>query len=308
MTTRASEEIAQGERFAFGQNWQKYSRHIDDAAINASIADISQKLESKSLAGKTFLDIGSGSGLSSLAAFRMGATVVSFDFDPDAVECTSRVRMQFAPEAGERWQVLQGSVLDRQFLDSLPEADVVYSWGVLHHTGDLWMALSNAADLVPLGGKFFIALYNDQGRPSRVWSRVKQRYNSSGRIGKSILLNGTDFYFKAKTTRGEFVMFARTGRLRAVREARTANRAARGRGMTRKSDLVDWVGGWPFEVSTPDEVFDFLRERGFTLTALKTCGAGLGCNVFVADRQDLDYRETVRATKASVSEHGDETT
>ncbi len=118
MNTDASQEIEQGERFAFGQNWQKYSRLIDEIAINESVADISNKLAAKSLEGRTFLDIGSGSGLSSLAAFQMGASVVSFDFDPDAVECTRRIREKFAPDAGDRWQVMQGSVLDRGFFDS----------------------------------------------------------------------------------------------------------------------------------------------------------------------------------------------
>jgi 2-polyprenyl-6-hydroxyphenyl methylase/3-demethylubiquinone-9 3-methyltransferase len=51
--------------------------------------------------------------------------------------------------------------------------------------------------------------------------------------------------------------------------------------MDRKHDLIDWVGGWPFEVSTPEEVFNFYRRRGFQLEALKTCAGGLGCNEFV---------------------------
>ena len=46
-------------------------------------------------------------------------------------------------------------------------------------------------------------------------------------------------------------------------------------------DLIDWVGGYPFEVSTPEQIFDFYRARGFTLPRLHTCGGSLGCNEFV---------------------------
>jgi hypothetical protein len=53
------------------------------------------------------------------------------------------------------------------------------------------------------------------------------------------------------------------------------------RGMSRWHDLVDWVGGYPFEVARPEAVLDFVRERGFTLERLTTCGGKLGCNEYV---------------------------
>lgn len=53
------------------------------------------------------------------------------------------------------------------------------------------------------------------------------------------------------------------------------------RGMSVWHDLVDWVGGYPFEVAKPEEIFDFYRTKGFTLVRLKTCGGGLGCNEYV---------------------------
>ena len=51
--------------------------------------------------------------------------------------------------------------------------------------------------------------------------------------------------------------------------------------MSRRHDLLDWVGGYPFEVATPEEVFAFCHDRGFELQELSTCGGGLGCNQFV---------------------------
>ena len=56
------------------------------------------------------------------------------------------------------------------------------------------------------------------------------------------------------------------------------------RGMSRWHDLLDWVGGYPFEVARPEEIFQFYSERGFQLERLRTCGDGLGCNEFVMRR------------------------
>ena len=106
---------------------------------------------SSDLLGKTFLDIGSGSGLFSLAARKMGAKVYSFDYDPISVACTVELRSKYFPDESE-WIVKEGSVLDRCFLKGLDFFDVVYAYGSLHHTGDMWTALANAASLAKSGG------------------------------------------------------------------------------------------------------------------------------------------------------------
>jgi hypothetical protein len=54
--------------------------------------------------------------------------------------------------------------------------------------------------------------------------------------------------------------------------------------MSRWHDLIDWVGGYPFEVASPEQIFDFCRERGLSLKRLKTCGGGSGCNQFVFEK------------------------
>src|ERR1044071_6281148 len=168
-------EIARGERFQFGQNWSQFLSAVDDELIQQAVQSLKEMLEVDSLAGKTFLDIGSGSGLFSLAARRLGARVHSFDFDPKSVFCTTELKKNYF-QNDDSWKIEEASVLDKEFMQSLGQFDIVYSWGVLHHTGQLWPAMDNAAAPVAPGGELFIAIYNDQGRSSRIWLRVKQLY------------------------------------------------------------------------------------------------------------------------------------
>jgi 2-polyprenyl-6-hydroxyphenyl methylase/3-demethylubiquinone-9 3-methyltransferase len=57
------------------------------------------------------------------------------------------------------------------------------------------------------------------------------------------------------------------------------------RGMNRWYDILDWVGGYPYEFATADEIFAFYRQRGFALVNMKCGGVGLGCNEFVFERR-----------------------
>lgn len=267
------------ERFAFGENWRDFSRSLDAGRIDSARDGIARLLGTDDLSGRTFLDVGSGSGLMSLAAHRMGAKVTAFDYDPDSVSTSAAVRDAHA--GSDAYPVLQGSALDEDFVRSLGTFDVVYSWGVLHHTGDLWRACEIVADAVAPGGRLALAIYNDQGLPSRVWTRVKKAYVEGGPARRRALVGVYSGYFSARDALA-LAMAARHGRerLHAEREALRE----RARGMDRRHDLVDWIGGYPFEVAMPDEVFQFFLDRGFTLTALSTCRGGLGCNEFAFRR------------------------
>lgn len=256
-------EVESGQRFEFGENWARFLSELSDEKIAAAEASLKRMLGVESLQGKTFLDAGSGSGLFSLAAARLGATVHSFDFDPSSVKCTERIKQLKFPDC-ERWRIESGSVLDQGYVSALGAFDVVYSWGVLHHTGDMAGAFANIAGCVKPGGLLFVAIYNDQGWVSRYWTWVKRLYNRSS-IAKPVLIACHAPYLLGL----RWLVRAISGRLSIER------------GMTIWYDMIDWLGGYPFEVAKPEQVFAYFRDRGFTLTEMTTCGGRMGCNEFV---------------------------
>ncbi|CAN5422880.1 MAG: class I SAM-dependent methyltransferase [Acidobacteria bacterium] len=268
-----AQEVGRGDRFEFGRNWQAFLRVVDEPRIRAAEASLQRMLRVTTLEGQRFLDIGSGSGLFSLAARRLGAQVHSFDFDPQSVACGRELRRRHATGDPE-WTIEQGSALDRDYLDSLGTFDIVYSWGVLHHTGRMWEAIDNATRPVRPGGKFFIAIYNDLGTRTARWHSIKRLYNRLPRIGQPVLTVATMLPGEVKAI-GRALLKGRPGDY--VREWTTYN----DRGMNRWRDMIDWVGGYPYEVATPEEIFEFCRARGFSLAGLKCGGVGLGCNEFV---------------------------
>ncbi|WP_406398179.1 class I SAM-dependent methyltransferase [Streptomyces sp. NBC_00879] len=284
-------EVEQGKRFAFGQNWQKFSRLVDEDRIAAARESLVAALGTGDLTGRAFLDIGCGSGLFSLAAHQLGAKVHSFDYDPDAVATTKQLRDRYAP--GSDWRVEQGSVLDSTLVSRLVQFDIVYSWGVLHHTGAMWEALDTACRLVAPGGLLYVSIYNDQGLRSRVWRGVKRTYNSSGPLARRVLLAGSGLYLRTPQKAVTLLKSVTTGRRPAGGEDRRA------RGMSARYDLIDWVGGYPFEVAAPEEVFRLGRRHGLELRHLKTCGGGLGCNEYVfASITDHDSVQTSPAARS----------
>ena len=271
MVSTATLEAARGERFEFGKNWQRFIKILNPERIAAAENSLRSMLDVEDLDGKTFLDIGSGSGLFSLAAYRLGAEVHSFDYDPQSAQCTKELKRAYA-EAGDRsrnWTVEEASILDPDYLRALPKFDVVYSWGVLHHTGAMWQAIDNASQMVKAEGTFFIALYNDQGGISDRWKVLKRLYVRSPRALRPIMAAGCFV--------SEYWKRILKGTLRGRPFEALATDA---RGMSAWRDVVDWIGGYPFEVATPGDVFQFLRERGFTLTRMVTTSS-LGCNEFV---------------------------
>ncbi|MFN0277876.1 MAG: class I SAM-dependent methyltransferase [Pyrinomonadaceae bacterium] len=267
-------EIAAGERFEFGKNWSAFLAVLDDERIAKAEESLKEMLEYDELSGKTFLDIGSGSGLFSLAARRLGAKVHSFDFDSNSFACTQELRKRYFPN-DPNWRVEQGSALDAEYLDSLGKFDIVYSWGVLHHTGEMWRALENAIIPVAKNAKLFIAIYNDTGSQAKRWHWIKKTYCRLPGLLKTPFAIAAFLPDEAKNLLRSLIT------LKPQLYFHSWTRYKSGRGMNRWHDIIDWVGGFPYEVATPDEIFEFYKKRGFSLTKLKTGGVGLGCNEFV---------------------------
>jgi SAM-dependent methyltransferase len=258
--------------FSFGENWLDYVRSLDEAAIERAGESLTQFLGD--LAGLSFLDVGCGSGLFSLAAHRLGASsVLSFDVDPDSVAGCRLLRERAGDPA--TWEVREGSILDAPFVGGIPPHDVVYAWGVLHHTGDMARALVNTAGLVKEGGVLYLALYNRLGGPfgSRFWHGVKQFYNVSPGWARRIL--------EGLAMAGQLLVQI----LHFRNPVRYAGRYVSRRGMSWKHDVRDWLGGLPYEYASPEEVIGLARSTcpGLELERLERV-SGLGNNSYLFRR------------------------
>ena len=260
----AKEEVAAGTRFPFGENWTRFLRVLSEERIVEAERSLRETLQMEDLSGKTFLDIGSGSGLFSLAARRLGATVYSFDFDLQSVECTRELKRRFFPD-DEGWTISEGSVLDEEYVESLGHYDIVYSWGVLMMTGRMWNALDIAQRPVAPDGRLFMMVYLDRGWLSDFWRIVKRLY-CSGTLGRWLVL-GTFIPYNVAVG---FV----ADMLRLRNPVKRYTEYKKRRGMSKLYDYHDWLGGLPYEVATPKEIIDFYEARGFRL--LKHQGTEFG--------------------------------
>jgi 2-polyprenyl-6-hydroxyphenyl methylase/3-demethylubiquinone-9 3-methyltransferase len=270
-------EIASGSRFQFGANWAQFLSHIDDRRISAAEVSLTEMLRVESLKGLRFLDIGSGSGIFSLAARRLGANVHSFDFDPQCVACTEELKRRHFP-GDDEWQIEEGSILDQGYLDTLGEFDVVYSWGVLHHTGAMWLAIENAIGRVASpGGKLYVAIYNDQGWKSHLWWFVKLFYNQLPRVLRSP-------FAKLVTAIAHLLVIIKyTVKLRPMTAIGPILRRRKERGMSSKYDNIDWVGGFPYEFAEFETLVDYFQSRGFSVINSRR-NTSLGCNELALKR------------------------
>lgn len=266
-------EVAAKKRFEFGENWKNFLKKLDDERIQASQSSLANMLEMDSLEGKRFLDIGSGSGLSSLSARRMGAEVHSFDYDESSVWCTHELRSRYFTD-DPNWTVEHGSALDRDYVASLGKFNVVYSWGVLHHTGEMWLGIDNAIQGVGDEGRLFLAIYNDQGFKSHMWWIVKYIYNHLPRFLRKPFAYTAGFGVK-------FLMLLKyTILLKPMVILGPMLNYKPGRGMSMLSDMVDWYGGLPFEFARYDVLRRYVEAKGFKLVKGVEAGS-LGCHEMV---------------------------
>lgn len=280
-TTKASGAAQEEITFSFGRNWQDYvARHLTPEREQIALSSMTAFMEIPDLSGRTFLDIGCGSGLFSLGAYRLGARqITSLDVDPFSVRSCEELKRRAGNPA--HWQVLHGSILNGELVSQLPKADVVYAWGSLHHTGDMWQAIRNAAALVETNGFFYLSIYNKvAGRKgSGFWLKVKRLYNRSSPAGKRLL---------------EIAYFLRYGLLSKLASLENPltlfTHYSQGRGMSYWTDVRDWLGGYPYEFATVDEIFRFCsRELGMELRNLQATNT-LGTSEFLFLKTDRPAR------------------
>jgi predicted RNA methylase len=234
--------------YEFGANWKDYSEKIDDEAIAQAEQGVLKLISEDDIKGKTFLDIGSGSGLHSLAALRLGAkSVVAVDIDPNSVETTRETLKRNWD--GKNADVRLVSVLAPEAAD-LGQYDIVYSWGVLHHTGAMWEAIQKASSHVRHGGHFVLAIYR---KTTLCWA---------WKIEKRIFTHGGNFV--RSLIRTPFIAAFKLG-LRATGRSPTAyiDSYKGARGMNFYNDIDDWLGGYPYESATEDEIVKFMGKMGF---------------------------------------------
>jgi 2-polyprenyl-3-methyl-5-hydroxy-6-metoxy-1,4-benzoquinol methylase len=262
------------KRFEFGKNWLDFvQKNFSQEKVEVSKSHILKFIGCESLKGLSFLDIGCGSGLHSIAALQAGARLVhSFDYDPNSVMATRYLQSKVGNPPN--WIAEQGSVLDNVYMRQLSEYDLVYSWGVLHHTGDVWKAVRNAASKVKLGGVFYIALYSAdvQIDPTpQFWLDVKQKYICSGWLTRRYM---ELWYIWRFMLNWNFLRLPELFlRMRDYKKDR---------GMNIFTDIRDWLGGWPMEFLYDAEVIKFCEDLGFKLENIKT---GEACTEFLFIRK-----------------------
>lgn len=260
------------KQFDFGRNWADFSINAGTperaAQARAQFAELMKGVE---LAGRSFLDIGFGQGFTLLAARAMGADVVGCDINPKCLEVIAYNRWLFPDVGAERIPLLVGSILDPSILEALhrQEAthgqgfDIVHSWGVLHHTGDMREAIAKAASLVRPGGHFVVAIYNRHWS-SRPWLWIKRLYvHSPAWLQRTMIGVLYPVIWLAK--------LAITGKDPKRKE----------RGMDFYYDIVDWVGGYPYEYATIAEIEELCRPLALSLVRAIPANVPTGCNEFI---------------------------
>lgn len=256
MTKRDETKLT--EHFEFGKNWQFFLKGVNDKKINAAIFDIENFLGKNEISGKIFIDIGCGSGLSSLAAYKLGASeIYSYDIDPLNVDNVNKLKKNFSIPLDFKWHAEVMSIVDDHDLLHINSGDIVYAWGVLHHTGDMWKALKNTLTIVKKNGVVYLMIYRD-AHLAYIWKIVKKTYVHAPNFIKFIMRNS----FAAIQIAG--ILAKGKNPFRSIK-----NYELKSRGMSWYTDVVDWIGGYPFEYAEAEEIIDFFQRNGFELAKIK---------------------------------------
>ncbi len=275
MATNSEDVTGLESHFAFGQNWANYARSVDTQQINEAIAGLRKLLGDYDLVGKRFLDIGCGSGIHSVAAACLGASeVVAVDLDPESVGTTKALLERFARNS--RWRVEQISVFDLE-PEVLGTFSVVYSWGVLHHTGKMNLAIRKATAMVGDGGRFLFALYYRTWL-CPFWKMEKRWYSRASKSAQSL---ARALYVALFAMR----LWAAGRSFRKHVDSYHKNH----RGMDFYHDVHDWLGGYPYESISSDEVEELMQQARM-VRAGSFVKKGLNVGIFGSGCDEYAYR------------------
>jgi 2-polyprenyl-6-hydroxyphenyl methylase/3-demethylubiquinone-9 3-methyltransferase len=235
-------------RYDFGEQWDEYAQRATDDDLAASKHALSELIPAGFRPeGKTFLDIGCGSGMHSVAAAKLGFSVTATDYYEGSVRATQRM----AQRTGVQLNSFQDDILNTKLSGTF---DVVYSWGVLHHTGNMAAAIDNAKALVVPGGIFIISIYLKTPLCG-FWKVEKRIYTLLPRFVQT----GLDYAFRG------FAIALKAVDAKADKE----------RGMDWRVGVKDWLGGYPYESATPAEVTAMVGD-GFSLIGSHHTQSGHG--------------------------------
>jgi 2-polyprenyl-6-hydroxyphenyl methylase/3-demethylubiquinone-9 3-methyltransferase len=248
--------------FKFGENWENFSQLITTERIDAAKQSLVELISQEKLAGKSFMDFGCGSGLFSIAAAELGAwPVIGVDLDQESIQTSKMNNDRWLPEKTIRLENL--SVLNDAGMEKLPMVDVGYAWGSLHQTGAMRRAIHNCASRVKPGGIFVIAIYN-RHFTSPLWQPIKKLYNVSGKFVQNVMVA----IFTPIIALAKFLV---TGK----------NPYVLSRGMNFKHNVIDWVGGYPYEYGNVKELTKILENENLSVEKVLPAKVPTGCNEFV---------------------------
>ena len=189
--------------------------------------------------GKKVLDAGSGSGMVSIAFAVMGASVTGVDITSKCIENGRKRAKAFGVEC----RFVQS---DLTMLDLHEDFDIIYSWGVLHHTADAKASFFRLVEHLRPGGEIIIAVYLRTAFSS-FWNFSRVFYQSSPGFAKtafrrsaSVLLNGYDAVRKALMKKERYML----------------------RGTSNEELVNDWFGVPHRTFHTYTEVYEWFREKG----------------------------------------------